>query len=197
MMGTSTLGRCTIWQWWWKHQCWTDVPSSGDVVFLIIAISTTGSYDDSVVLARFTARSNSGASFHLETGGESSYLRWFLCASHSGQIAGGAKMLYRLYNVRCWDKTDTVFTAGSYVDPAAKTFFTIGGSPIRGPSSHEAAVIPITAGCLITIGENNDGDCIFYSSDIACILRSYKILQLWPTISLSLFPFKLWFDYFH
>ena len=75
--------------------------TADDAVFWIIAISTARSWGEPTVLACFTTGSNGGASFHLETGSETSYLHRFLCASRIGWLAGGAKMIHRRFGVWC------------------------------------------------------------------------------------------------
>jgi hypothetical protein len=61
-------------------------------------------------------------------------------------------------------KDEILFTAGSYVEPAAKTFITIDYSARRDPTGHKPAVIRISTGYLKTVGKGLGGELTFYSS---------------------------------
>ena len=79
-------------------------------------------------------------------------------------MAGGDKRCTAGLTYNTVVKPDNLFTAGSYAEPAAKTFITAGYSTRRGPIGHEPAVICITAGYLKTVGEGPGGELTFCSS---------------------------------
>jgi hypothetical protein len=62
-------------------------------------------------------------------------------------------------------KGEILFTAGSYVEPTAKTFITAGYSARRGPIGHKSTVIRITAGYIKTVGEGPGDELTFCSSE--------------------------------
>ena len=93
------------------------------------------------------------------------YLCQFCWALGIGRVAGGENPSTAGSADDTAVKDEIMFTAGSYAEPAAKTFITAGYSARRGPMGHEPSVIRITAGYLKTIGEGPGGELTFCSSD--------------------------------
>ena len=62
-------------------------------------------------------------------------------------------------------KLDILFSSGSYAEPVAKAFITVGYVARMGPIAYKPVVIRIAASYLQTVDEGPSGELTFYSSE--------------------------------